>query len=46
MAGLEQALRHGQSHAPGADPADLLRILRHSETPFETRLPIKGLRGL
>ena len=39
VAGLEQALRHGRSHAAGADPADLLRILRHRET---LRLTIGG----
>jgi hypothetical protein len=35
MAGLEQAFRHGQAHAAGSDPADLLSILRHPETPVE-----------
>ena len=39
MAGLEQAFRHGQAHAAGSDPADLLCILRHHET-----LPLKSWR--
>jgi NitT/TauT family transport system permease protein len=39
MAGLEQAFRHGQAHAAGSDPADLLSILRHPET-----LPLKSWR--
>jgi hypothetical protein len=39
VAGLEQAFRHGQAHAAGSDPADLLSILRHPET-----LPLKSWR--
>jgi hypothetical protein len=36
VASLEQAFRHGQAHAAGSDPTDLLSILRHPETlPFE-----------
>ena len=36
MAGLEQALRHGRAHAADPDPADLLCIVRHPETPVAT----------
>src|SRR6185312_14076451 len=37
MTGLEQSLGHRRAHAPRADPADLLRILRHPETPLQTK---------
>jgi hypothetical protein len=47
MAGLEQAFRHGQAHAAGSDPADLLSILRHPETlplnPDDLKLRVPGL---
>src|SRR5262249_13025136 len=39
VAGLDQAFRHGQAHAAGSDPTDLLRILRHPDT-----LPLKSWR--
>ena len=32
---LDQALRHRVAHAADADPADLLRIVRHPETPLQ-----------
>src|SRR5262249_33853381 len=33
VAGLEQALGHGQSHATCSDPDDLLLILLHPNSP-------------